>query len=63
MTGIDLQGEVSPNLKPKNQWYPVDLATTGFGQGISVTPIEILDAIGAIANRGEKNGAACCDGS
>lgn len=53
-TGIDLQGEVSPGLKPKNLWYPVDLATTGFGQGISVTPIELLDAISAIANEGRR---------
>lgn len=54
LTGIDLQGEVSPNLQPANQWYPVDLATAGFGQGISVTPIELLDAIGAIANNGKR---------
>jgi len=54
LTGIDLQGEVAPNMKPKEQWYPVDLATVGFGQGISVTPIEILDAIGAIANQGKR---------
>lgn len=53
-TGIDLQGEVSATLKPKNEWYVVDLATTGFGQGISVTPIEILDAIAAIANEGKR---------
>ncbi len=53
-TGIDLQGEVSAPLKPKSDWYAVDLATTGFGQGISVTPIEILDAIGAIANEGKR---------
>ena len=53
-TGIDLQGEVSAVLKPKNEWYAVDLATTGFGQGISVTPIEILDAVGAIANDGVR---------
>ncbi len=51
-TGIDLQGEVSAPLRPKNQWYAVDLATTGFGQGISVTPIEILSATQAIANDG-----------
>jgi cell division protein FtsI/penicillin-binding protein 2 len=53
-TGIDLQGEVSAVLKPKNEWYAVDLATTGFGQGISVTPIEILDATAAIANDGVR---------
>jgi cell division protein FtsI/penicillin-binding protein 2 len=53
-TGIDLQGEVSAQLKPKNQWYAVDLATTGFGQGISVTPIELLNAISTIANEGKR---------
>jgi cell division protein FtsI/penicillin-binding protein 2 len=51
-TGIDLQGEVSASLKPKNQWYAVDLATTAFGQGISITPIELLDATAVIANGG-----------
>jgi len=53
-TGIDLQGEVSAVLKPKAEWYAVDLATTGFGQGISVTPIELLDATAAIANDGVR---------
>jgi cell division protein FtsI/penicillin-binding protein 2 len=53
-TGIDLQGEVSAEFKPKSEWYAVDLATTGFGQGISVTPIEILGGIAAIANEGKR---------
>lgn len=53
-TGIDLQGEVSAPLKPPAYWYPVDLATTGFGQGISVTPLQILSAVGAIANDGKR---------
>lgn len=53
-TGVDLQGEVSASLKPRNQWYAVDLATTGFGQGISVTPIELLNAQAAIANSGVR---------
>ncbi|MCL4417571.1 MAG: penicillin-binding protein 2 [Actinobacteria bacterium] len=53
-TGIDLQGEVSAGLKPKNEWYAVDLATTGFGQGISITPIELLTGIAAIANEGKR---------
>src|SRR5260221_893639 len=43
-TGIDLQGEFSPDLRPPDQWYPIDLATTGFGQGVSVTPIQMLDS-------------------
>lgn len=53
-TGIDLQGETTPSLKPKNSWYKVDLATASFGQGISVTAIELLDAIAAIANNGKR---------
>ncbi len=34
-------------------WYEVDLATNSFGQGISVTPIQMVTAIGAIANDGK----------
>ena len=48
------RGKFRPLLKPKDQWYAVDLATTGFGQGISVTPIELLDAVAAIANGGVR---------
>jgi stage V sporulation protein D (sporulation-specific penicillin-binding protein) len=53
-TGIDLQGEEAPELHPKNEWYPIDLATATFGQGITVTPIELIDAISAIANNGVR---------
>ena len=53
LTGIDLQGETAPEIKPKDQWYAVDLATTGFGQGIDVTPIELLDAFASIGNGGK----------
>ncbi|MEK9178159.1 MAG: penicillin-binding protein 2, partial [Patescibacteria group bacterium] len=52
LSGVDLQGEVSPNIKTGDQWYAVDLATAGFGQGISITPIELLTAFSAIANNG-----------
>jgi cell division protein FtsI/penicillin-binding protein 2 len=51
-TGIDLEGETAPSIKQKSGWYEVDLATTGFGQGISVTPIELLTAFSSIANKG-----------
>jgi cell division protein FtsI/penicillin-binding protein 2 len=53
LTDIDLQGETALSLKPRNAWYDVDLATTGFGQGISVTPIELLTAFSALANEGK----------
>jgi cell division protein FtsI/penicillin-binding protein 2 len=51
-TGIDLQGEVPALIRDKNEWYPIDLVTASFGQGISVTPIQLISAFSAIANRG-----------
>lgn len=51
-TGIDLQGEVTPQIRPRGSWNIVDLATTSFGQGIAVTPIQMVQALGAIANKG-----------
>ncbi|MBI2613627.1 MAG: penicillin-binding protein 2 [Candidatus Levybacteria bacterium] len=53
LTDIDLQGEIAPSFKPRSAWYDVDLATTGFGQGISVTPIELLSAFSGLANEGK----------
>lgn len=52
LTDIDLQGESFAELKPRMAWYDVDLATTGFGQGISITPIQLLNAFSSIANKG-----------
>lgn len=53
MTGIDLQGEMAPDIRLLDQWYPIDLATASFGQGISVTPIELIAAFASIANEGK----------
>ena len=52
ITGIDLQGEATGAIRDENSWYPIDLATASFGQGISITPIQLLSAVNAIANRG-----------
>ena len=52
-TNIDLQEEITPYLKAKKKWSYVDLATAAFGQGVSVTGIQILRAAAAIANGGE----------
>lgn len=52
-TGIDLQGEVAPALRPKGTWNIVDLATASFGQGVALTPIELVRAVSAIANKGK----------
>lgn len=40
-TGIDLNGEGQGILFPLNKVGPVELATTAFGQGVSVTPIHL----------------------
>ena len=53
VTGIDLQGEVGGYLKSLSSWYPIDYATVTFGQGIVVTPIQILTAFASIINDGK----------
>lgn len=52
-TGIDLEDEVSPDLRQKDKWYDIDYATATFGQGIALTAIQMIKAVGAIANDGK----------
>ncbi len=51
-TGIDLNGESSGILFDLNKMGPVELATTSFGQGISVTPLQQIRAVSAAINGG-----------
>lgn len=51
-TQIDLEGEVAGYIKPSTQWYPIDYATVTFGQGIVVTPIQMLRAFASLINGG-----------
>lgn len=53
-TGIDLAGETMGRLKVPgdSDWYSVDLGTNAFGQGVAVTPLQMLMAVSAIANEG-----------
>jgi cell division protein FtsI (penicillin-binding protein 3) len=51
-TGIDLPGEIPGLLRPVENWTRVDAATIAFGQGISVTAIQLITALSAIANQG-----------
>ena len=51
-TGIDLAAEASGAVRPLAQWYPVDVGTIAFGQGIAVTPLQLAMAYAAIANGG-----------
>lgn len=52
LTDVDLEGESSPDLRPLNKWYKIDYATASFGQGIAVTPLQMIRAVAAVANGG-----------
>ena len=51
-TGIDMPGEIPGLLRRPESWSTVDLATHAFGQGISVTPMQMVMAYAAVANGG-----------
>ncbi|GAB4434313.1 MAG: penicillin-binding protein 2 [Anaerolineae bacterium] len=53
-TGIDLQGEATGLLKEPgdSDWAESDLGTNSFGQGVGVTPLQMITAASAIANHG-----------
>jgi cell division protein FtsI/penicillin-binding protein 2 len=54
LTGVDLAGEVPGQLRTTRhpEWTESDLGTNAFGQGVSVTPIQLLAAVAAVANDG-----------
>lgn len=52
-TGIDLNGEATGIIFPVNKVGPVELATTSFGQGVSVTAIQQITAVSAAINGGK----------
>jgi cell division protein FtsI (penicillin-binding protein 3) len=51
-TGIDLPGESGGLLRPVHKWTRVDTSTIAFGQGVSVTAIQLITALSTIANQG-----------
>jgi cell division protein FtsI/penicillin-binding protein 2 len=51
-TGIDLPGESAGILHPIEHWGPLTKAYVAFGQGISVTPLQLATAVTAVANGG-----------
>lgn len=53
-TGLPLPGEASGVLRPRGRpWYDVETANASFGQGISVTTVQLATAMSAIANGGK----------
>ena len=54
MTNVDLGGEeIWPLSTPGDSgWYPIQLATNSFGQGVALTPIQMATAVSAVANEG-----------
>ncbi|MCB0330646.1 MAG: penicillin-binding protein 2 [Bdellovibrionales bacterium] len=51
-TGLPFPGEASGLLRDPKKWYPIDIATHSFGQGVAVTPLQVVRAISALANGG-----------
>ncbi len=51
-TGIELYGETSGIFYPEGSFNEVELATASFGQGPTVTPLQMITAVSAVANDG-----------
>ena len=52
-TNVDLQEEIYPEMRQENKWHEIDYATASFGQGVAVTPLQMVRAVAAIANSGK----------
>lgn len=53
MSGVNLPGESDGILKNGKEWTKANHATISFGQGVSVTAMQMVRAVGAIANAGK----------
>lgn len=51
-TGVDLQEDAAAPLRKESEMREIDYATMTFGQGIAVTPLQMVRAVSAIANGG-----------
>ena len=52
-TGIPLKGEISGRVNPPNRWDMLTKTRMAFGQSVSVTPMQMVMAMSAIANGGK----------
>ncbi len=53
-TDIGIPGETRGILRDVDSWSKSDIATISFGQGIAVTPLQLISAVATIANDGIK---------
>ncbi|MBI4619023.1 MAG: PASTA domain-containing protein [Desulfobacterales bacterium] len=52
-TGIDLPGETPGQVRPPNEWSQIAVNTISFGHGVSVSAIQLISGLSAIANKGD----------
>ncbi len=54
LTGVDLAYEITGQVRfpGDREWHESDLATNSFGQGLAASPLQVLCAVSAVANRG-----------
>jgi cell division protein FtsI/penicillin-binding protein 2 len=56
-TGVDLAGEISGQLwlpQDYEEWHDSSLGTNAFGQGLAVTPLQMIAAVATVANEGTR---------
>ncbi len=51
-TGIDLPGEINGRVAPTRNWTKISITRIPMGQGVCVTPLQMVMAMGAVANGG-----------
>ena len=49
--GIDLEDEDTGIVKELSEWRPIDLANAAFGQGVSMTPLQLVSIFSTIVNK------------
>lgn len=52
LTGVDLPGESRGMLRRLDNWTPVSVGSVSMGQEVGVTPVQMIQAVSAIANGG-----------
>ncbi|MFC1756073.1 peptidoglycan D,D-transpeptidase FtsI family protein [Patescibacteria group bacterium] len=52
LTEIELEGEDTGSIRDYDTWTDIDLATAAFGQGLSATPLQVLNGFNVFANGG-----------